>query len=138
MRMVQMVKTGTRNSDFQEFPPIWPAFLSQSLGPCFLKVSVDQFSQNLYISIINQQSSIVNEMVSGVDISSFSEKARCLKDTSVKYGRSQLFDSPALDRAKGRGLTLSTASLPRPARRGLVPPNGSRITIRPQSTAVFC
>jgi len=45
----------------------------------FLKVSVDQFLQNLYIPIKNQRGD-------GGDISSFSEKkARGQKKTSVKY-----------------------------------------------------
>jgi len=52
----------------------------------FLKASIDQFSQNLYISIINQQSSIVNEMGGGADSSSFpGEKAWGQKETFVKY-----------------------------------------------------
>jgi hypothetical protein len=35
----------------------------------FLTVSVDQFSQNLYSSIINQQSAIINGEGGGADIS---------------------------------------------------------------------
>jgi len=55
-------------------PHLFPNKQPGSLTLCFLKDSVDQFSQNLYISIINQQSSIVNEMGGGADISSFSSR----------------------------------------------------------------
>jgi hypothetical protein len=49
----------------------------------FLKVSVDQFSQNLYIPIGNPQGG-------GADISSFSwEKSRGQKETFLKYRQSQ-------------------------------------------------
>jgi hypothetical protein len=49
----------------------------------FLKVSVDQLSQNLYVPIKNQQGG-------GVDISSFSWKEDWRqKDTFVKYRQNQ-------------------------------------------------
>jgi hypothetical protein len=50
----------------------------------------NHFSWGLYIPIINQQSSIVNRMGGGADISSFfRQEARGQQETFVKYMQSQ-------------------------------------------------